>query len=231
MKIERRLAEGIGGWLIFEEHCNKTGLFSEKYMSFPIGQILSSIYGSNVHSEYIHPVISRYSKGRGAKPKIDFAVIDQKKPILAIETKWIGQSIPSVESILWDLVRLETLSREFNTSCIFILGGRKKNLESFFKSDGFSLRKSSRPNPILSTKSLGLKGLNIISPDPTLVALWRPLVTQRRSLIFPSKIGTQLFKPFPAECKSDQFQIYCWKIFSSPNKTLFQPKNTKIYCS
>lgn len=232
MKIERRLAEGIGGWLFFEEHCNKTGLFSERYLSFPIGQILSSVYGSNVHAEYIHPIISTFSKGRGAKPKIDFAVLNEKQePTLAIETKWIGQTTPSVESILWDLIRLESLSRYYNTSCIFILGGRKKHLDAFFKTEEFSLKKAAYPNPILSTKALGLKPLNIVSTDPTVLSLWRPLMTRWRDMQMPSKIGTQLFKPFPEVCKSDQFQIYSWRIYTLPNKTLFVPKNTKIYKS
>lgn len=230
LKIERRLSEGIAGWLFFEEHCNKTGLFSERYLSFPIGQILSSVYGSNVHSEYIHPIISSFSKGRGAKPKVDFAVLDEnKKPTLAIETKWIGQSVPSIQSVLWDIIRLESLAREYNTSCIFILGGRKKHLEEFFKNDDFTLKNAITPNPILSTKFLGLKSLSIISTDPTVVELWRPLMLKWRDMKMPSKIGTQLFKPFPEVCKSDQFQIYSWRIFSYSNKTIFIPRNTKYY--
>jgi len=232
MNIERRLAEGIAGWLLFEDHCNKTGLFSEKYLSFPIGQILSSVYGSNVHAEFIHPIISQFSTGPGAKPKVDFAVLnDAKIPTLAIETKWIGKVSPSIESILWDLIRLETLSRHYSTSCIFILGGRKKNLETFFNTDDFRLKNSAHPNPILSTNHLGLKGLSTLSTDPTVIEMWRPLMKKWQTLQMPSKIGTQLFKPFPKDCKSDQFQIYSWRIYSAPNKTLFKPQNTKYYYS
>ncbi|HQU22537.1 MAG TPA: hypothetical protein PKW08_13190 [Flavobacteriaceae bacterium] len=230
MKIERRLAEGIGGWLIFEQHCNKSGLFTERYLSFPIGQILSSIYGSNVHSEFIHPIISKYSTGRGAKPKVDFAVLnDDREPILAIETKWIGQSIPSVQSILWDLVRLESLASEYGTSCIFLIGGKKKKLQSLFNSSEFKMKKSARPNPILSTQSLGLKTLSIVSNDPGHLSTWRPLTKKWQNMPFPSKIGTQLFKPFPADCTLEQYQVYGWRIYKADNKTTFVPKNTKIY--
>jgi hypothetical protein len=159
-------------------------------------------------------------------------VLDQNKtPTLAIETKWIGEVTPSVESILWDLIHLETLSRQYNTSCFFILGGRKKHLESFFKTDDFSLKHAAYPNPILSTQALGLKPLNIISTDPTVLALWRPLMTKWRDMQMPSKIGTQLSKLFPEICKADQFRIFCWRIFSLHNKTVFVPKNTKIYIS
>lgn len=230
MKIERRLSEGIGGWLTFEQHCNKAGLFSERYLSFPIGQILNSIYGSNVHSEYIHPIISKYSTGRGAKPKVDFAVLnDLREPILAIETKWIGQSVPSVQSILWDLVRLESLSSVYNTSCIFILGGKRKKLLSLFNSVDFRMKKAARPNPILSTSALGIKSLNIVSNDPGFLSTWKPLLKNWQSMPFPSKIGTQLFNPFPANPTLEQFQIYSWRIYSVANKTTFIPSNTTIY--
>ncbi|WP_448702378.1 hypothetical protein ACFGVR_08500 [Mucilaginibacter sp. AW1-3] len=230
MNIERRLTEGVAGWLFFEDHCNKSGLFSERYMSFPIGQILNSVYGSHVHAEYIHPVLSQYSLGRGAKPKIDFAVLNaQHQPELAIETKWIGQTIPSVESILWDLIRLETLSRQLNTNCIFMLGGRRKDLEVLFASEEFRLKKSAHPRPILHDKYLGLSSVSVMSTDPAVVNMWRPIMRKAQTMGVPTKIGTQLTKPFPIECKSDQFQVYCWKVFKTANASVFIPKNTKYY--
>jgi hypothetical protein len=232
MKIERRLSEGIASWLIFEQHCNKSGLFNEKYLSFPIGQILSSVFGSNVHAEYIHPVLSKFAKGKGAKPKIDFAVINEENiPIVAIETKWIGQTTPSVHSILWDLIRLELLSREYGTSCIFILGGRRKKLEILFNSNDFALKNSSHPDPILSTFSQGIHGIPITTNDPIRIQLWKPVFSEYQNISCPSKIGTQLFNPFPSKCTQEQFQIYSWRVFSVPNKTIFKPKNTLIYSS
>jgi hypothetical protein len=232
MKIERRLAEGIGGWLIFEQHCNKVGLFSERYLSFPIGQILSSIYGSNVHSEFIHPVINKYVTGRGAKAKVDFAVLnDSMEPTLVIETKWIGQTAPSIQSILWDLIRLESLASEYNSSCIFILGGKKKKLQAFFNSSDFQMRKSARPSPILPTTHRSLSTLNLTSDDPGHLSTWRPIMKKWQEMPFPNKIQTQLFKPFPADCTLEQYQIYSWRVSAAENKNNFIPKNTTIYRS
>lgn len=45
MKLVRRLVEGVGAWLQFETHCNRRGLFGERYLSVPIGQILGAVYG------------------------------------------------------------------------------------------------------------------------------------------------------------------------------------------
>jgi len=228
MKIERRLSEGIGGWLTYETHCNKAGLFSERYLSFPIGQILNSVYGSNVHSEYIHPVLKEFVSGRGAKPKIDFAVLDNEGfPTLAIESKWVGDSTPSVESILWDLVRLELLSRRFGTSCIFLIAGKRKRLEALFQSEDFTLSKTARREAILSTTSRALCHLNLVSTDPHLTELWRPILAKWKTLGFPSKIGTQLFNPFPKECTLEQHQVFGWRVNSPPNQTVFRPIKTK----
>ena len=37
--LSRRLTEGTGGWLQYEYQCNRSELFSEKYLSVPIGGI------------------------------------------------------------------------------------------------------------------------------------------------------------------------------------------------
>lgn len=228
MKIERRLSEGIGGWLTYESHCNKTGLFSERYLSFPIGQILSSVYGSHVHSEYIHPVLKDFAKRSGAKWKVDFAVLNEaNEPTVAIESKWVGSTTPSVQSILLDLLRLELLSRKYSTSCIFLLAGRRKRLESLFTSDDFSLRNTSRREAVLSTKARVIRSVSVASNDPHMTAIWRPIFGAWKQLEFPSSIGTQLFHPFPKDCKPDQFQVFSWRVFSPQKKTLFKPINTK----
>jgi hypothetical protein len=228
MKIERRLSEGIGGWLTFETHCNKVGLFSERYLSYPIGQILSSVYGSNVHAEYRHPILVDLIDRPGAKCKVDFAVLnDNREPIVAIESKWVGDSVPSIQSVLWDLVRLELLARKFDTSCIFILGGKRKRLESLFASPDFSLKRTARAEAVLPTKTRAIRSVSLVSNDPHMTAIWRPIFGKWRTLEFPSSISTQLFQPFPKDCPLDQYQVFAWRVFSPRKKTVFKPINTK----
>jgi hypothetical protein len=201
MKIERRLSEGIGGWLIFEQLCSKTGVFSEKYLSFPIGQILSSVYGSNVHSEFIHPILKNHIIGPGAKPKVDFAVLNnEQKPIIAIETKWIGNSIPTVTSLMWDILRLGLLSQHFGTECIFLLGGRKRNLNKYFTKQKFKVKQGLHSSPILSTKSREVFGVQIITGKTDLINKWYKILSNWQSVEFPHRLNTQLFDPFPMEC-------------------------------
>lgn len=83
MKLPGRLVEGVGAWLQFETHCNRRGLFSEKYLSTAIGQIFGAVYGSNVHAEARHPVLANYQSGPGKRARIDFAAFNSKKRIVA----------------------------------------------------------------------------------------------------------------------------------------------------
>ena len=104
MRMGRRLTEGVGAWLMFEFSCDRSGLFSEKYLSQPIGQILSAVSGDRVIAEYRHTPLAQFMRGPGRRPEIDFAVCDPFPDVkFAIESKWIGKTIPSVRSIVWDI--------------------------------------------------------------------------------------------------------------------------------
>jgi hypothetical protein len=105
------------------------------------------------------------------------------------------------------------------------------NLDAYFGTEEFRLSNAAHPKPILPLKSLSLDSVPVISTDPTVVNMWRPLMKRWRTMQMPSKIGLQLTKPFPAECRSEQFQVYAWKVYSPPNKSIFVPRNTKIYFS
>ncbi len=109
--IARLLSEGVGSWLHFEATCDRSGLFNEKYLSYPIGQILSARLGDRVQAEFTHPLLAPLMTGSGRRPQIDFAYCDiWPTPTIAVETKWIGRTKVSVEDIIWDLIRLEMIA-------------------------------------------------------------------------------------------------------------------------
>lgn len=100
MRPVRKLVEAINSWLDFEVMCKREGLFSECYMAYPIGQFLSAYYKHNLTAEYLHPILAPLKAGRGDKPRIDFAVIDDNEQlVLAIETKWLSSSQTLVRDI------------------------------------------------------------------------------------------------------------------------------------
>ena len=137
MKLTRRLVEGLGAWLQFEAHCNRRGLFSERYLSNPIGQILGAVYGSDVHAEEPHPALAGIWNGPGARPRLDFVAFKSDHVVAAVESKWIGATRPSVRSVLWDLVRLALVAQHCDAQSTFLLGGRKRDLQRFFGTTAF----------------------------------------------------------------------------------------------
>src|SRR5262245_48191599 len=98
MDTERLLALGVGGWLQYEFACHRSGLFNERYLSVPISQVLNSVFGLPVRSEYVHPVLARERNGPGRRPEVDFAVVDAESQLrCVVESKWCGPSGLSTE--------------------------------------------------------------------------------------------------------------------------------------
>src|SRR5579871_3099922 len=140
MRTQRRLAEGVAGWLMYEFQSSRGRLFSEKYLTTPIGNILSGIYRERVLSEFPHPILNLHKMGRGRPPQIDFVIVDQKdreKIAIAVESKWVGANSLNVGDIIWDLIRLELLHNLYKTQCFFVLAGSKRGINELFKHERF----------------------------------------------------------------------------------------------
>jgi hypothetical protein len=126
--IERRLAEGTAAWLLFEFHCKRGDLFSEKQLATPVGQILAGQYPGRVKAEITHPHLIPI-KQRGRPPQLDFVVLDGSNWEVAIETKWITNTPLTLGQIIWDLIRLELLVKHKVCDAYFIIGGFNKKLK------------------------------------------------------------------------------------------------------
>ena len=126
--IERRIAEGTAGWLLFEFHCKRGDLFSEKQLATPVGQILAGQYPGRVKAEINHPYLIP-AKKRGRPAQLDFVVQDEDKWEVAIETKWITNTPLNLGQIIWDLIRLELLLKHEVCEAFFIIGGFNKKLK------------------------------------------------------------------------------------------------------
>jgi hypothetical protein len=125
--IQRKISEGVAGWLLFEFHCFRGYLFNEKYLSYPVGQILNSITKYKTLTEINHPC-GNSSQGRPLQ--IDFVLINKKeKWKYAFESKWIGNSTISLGSMIWDLIRLQNIFiHSPKIECYFILAGFEKKI-------------------------------------------------------------------------------------------------------
>jgi hypothetical protein len=230
MDYAKVLTGGVGAWLQFEQACDRTGLFSEKYLTHPIGQILSARSGNKAFAEFKHPVLAPLAKGVGRKPEIDFAVCDPYPKIsIAVESKWIGRSKPTVQSVLWDLIRLELLAHHEGARCFFILGGKRSDIESLFALEAFSASSGTHKKPLLKHNSNSLHKTNLVPTDPARIPTLKALFAAHLNMEFPHTIITRRSAPFPPDQKPNSFQVYTWEVMSPARRDTFWPRNSKHY--
>lgn len=229
MRLLRRLTEGVGAWLQFETHCNRRGLFSERYLSAPIGQILGAVYGSNVHAEAPHPILAKHKEGPGAPTRLDFAAFDQsQKVVAAVESKWIGATRPGLERIAWDLIRLELVAADSGAECCFLLGGRKKDLRRYFDSANFRGRAIGRTKPLLPLAPSQVR-YHMRAAPPYRWAMHRKMLRGWQNLAVPEVFVLAAGRPWPLDCHGEQFQVYGWSVRPAPDRVTFLPRDSKNY--
>lgn len=136
INIQRKLSEGLYAWMLYEFHCNRAYIFNEKYISYPIANILANNLNrnQNILVEQNHP-LQNLSIGRPIQ--IDFVVTDKyNQPNIweiAIETKWIGNSMIKFSDVIWDLIRLQNLFKNYpNIKCYFLIAGNKNKIKKFW---------------------------------------------------------------------------------------------------
>jgi hypothetical protein len=228
MELARKLAEGTGAWLQYQYACNNSGLFSERFLAEPIGRILASITTEQVLAEHPHPVLAPLARGPGAKPSVDFVVQDPHPKVrVAVESKWLGQTRPSVRSIMWDLIRLEMIAHAEGADCFFVLGGMKRSLDAYFLRDAFA---GKHPHgPVLHASKNYKLEVTLAATVPHRMPMMKKLFANYQDVAFPHKILTRRTNPFPHACKSNQFQIYVWHVSSKGKRDVFFPRNSKHY--
>jgi hypothetical protein len=230
MRLVRRLSEGVGAWLQFETHCNRKGLFSERYLSAPIGQILGAVYGSNVHAEVPHPSLVPFQKGPGAKARLDFAAFGEDDRIVAaVESKWIGATVPGVDKIVWDLIRLELVASQFDAECCFILGGKKRDLAKLFDSKDFRGTKTGHARPVLPVKPGVTNRYRMQASPHYRWPMHRDILHKWQDLPVAEVFETILTKPCPIECVGEQHQIYAWSVQSAAKRDSFTARMSKHF--
>lgn len=231
MNYARLLCEGVGSWLQFEHACDRSGLFSEKYLAQPIGQILSARAGNRVRAEYVHPILSELAKGPGRRPEVDFVVCDPYPTItIAVESKWIGKTKPSLDKILWDLIRLEMLAHHSKARCFFVLGGTRADLDGYFRHKLFSGVSPGLPTrPLLRTDINAAHKTALVPTNDLRIPLLKKIFEPMQSFEFPHHIVSRRSEPFPSEGPGKRYQIYAWEISCAGNRETFRPKNSKHY--
>lgn len=231
MDLGVRLLRGISGWLQFEFQCHRSHVFSEKYLAVPIGQMLSSYYGTQVYAEVRHPQLAPVMVGPGRRPEVDFAVLDpHPKFKVAIETKWYGDTPVTLEDATWDIIRLSLI--HYNNpecKCYFVLGGKKGQIDTLFNTVGFSCQRPTRAeSPIVPERPLMKPRIRLDNPWPYQAKMFRTLFTKYQDVVFPAHIKACHIGRMPSDCAKYEYQIAVWSVVSAKVKA-FRPRNHKLY--
>lgn len=107
------LARAIGAWIDYQALCGRQDLLSEMYLGIPIGEFLISNSNWKIEPEFGHPQFKK--SGRGRPRQTDYVILsrDTKRPICALEIKWIDK-IANRQNIIDDVLRLECWRNEQN---------------------------------------------------------------------------------------------------------------------
>jgi len=202
-------------------------------MSVPIATALHSIYKNQVRSEYRHPVIAPTMVGPGRRPEVDFAVVSKYPEVSCVlESKWIGNRVMTAEEILWDLLRLELIAHETKAPAFFLLAGRRKHLEDFFRSKVFMGEQTSngKCRPLLKLDGRpGGGNIRVDTPNSDRKDVFYKLLHNYPSISFTSKITTSSVYFYPSDCPMYQYQAYVWEVLAPSGIPRFLPKNNRHY--
>ena len=220
------LSQATGAWLQYEFACGRATLFNERYMSVPIANALFTIYKQEVRSEFLHPVLAAAMTGPGRRPEVDFAVINSYPNLsCVVESKWLGGSGLPMEEILWDLLRLELVAHYAKVPAFFLLGGRRRHLEQFFKSRTF-LGKPNRKGKfrkLLKLHHEGQSRIRVDSPTQDRKEVFQRLLRPYQNLSFSSFVTTSSSYSYPHPCAS-------WRCLGAGQRSDGPPTQSEPCC-
>jgi hypothetical protein len=162
---------------------------------------------------------------------VDFAYCDPYPTVkVAIETKWIGRTRVFVEDLIWDMIRLEMISAGSGAECIFMIGGKRKQLEVLFESEIFAGPSSAyNRKPIMYWKSNVFNRFSITPINPHRVPLLRGVFKGAPDIDYPQHVVTRRTEPFPKNCGLNEYQVYSWKVTPAINRMTFRAKQSPKY--
>jgi hypothetical protein len=216
--IQRKISEGVSGWLLFEFHCFRGLLFSEKYLSYPIGQILNGITDFKTQAEINHPLSDT---GRGRPLQVDFVLLENKKWKYAIESKWIGDSTISLASLVWDLIRLQNLfSNHPNIKCYLLLAGFEKKIETLFSEIDIYYNENSIKENVITTINQNKLIFNLNKLDYLTKKYVNEKISKYSKFKLYSKIECKPAHKYPnSDVYNMSFTTYTFEV-SKPDETL-----------
>lgn len=234
MHAARILAQAAGAWMQYEFSCGRAALFNERYLSVPIANALYAIYKSEVHAEYLHPVLAPNKSGRGRRPEVDFAVIRSYPDVqCVVESKWVGANGLRAEDVIWDLLRLELIAGHTGAKAFFILAGKRRHLEAFFNSPAFLGKKDARGKfrRLLKLDARRNARIRTDSPPKDRLKIFQKLLSAYPDVSFGSRVTTSVGHRYPEDCPTFQYQAFAWEVTAPASTARFKPRDHQLYAN
>lgn len=231
MNVFAKIADGLAGWLTYEQWCERQPLFCESYLALPLAELLQGQYPGRVLSEVVHPVLVQHKEGRGAYPRIDFAVTgqDDTKYELTIETKWVSESPTLLRDIIRDIVRLDLLLPTYAKEAIIVLAGNKRDTRRFFE---HPLLQAPKPDTAVYKHLLTPDGHNrstiyfFHAITPPIRQILLNVLEAFEGVEVSRVIQIERSGPFPRSTTTKQYEVYVWKV--KPCGKKFKAEDYKI---
>lgn len=227
MNTFSKIAEGLAGWLLFEQRCGRTALFRESLLTHPIHQLLSYCFPGRVKAEVPHPRLTTFTKGPGRRPCVDFVVT---KPdgrfAVVVETKWVSKSPTLLQDILRDVVRLDLLVPEYADEAMLIVAGLRKDFEALFTATQF------QPHPahlsskhILPLKEHVKSSMRFVPVPKFRRSLYTKVLTPFHELPISRSIPLERSGPFPRIANAGHYEVYLWRLRKHGQREQFVPED------
>lgn len=217
-----QLPRAVHRWLSYQKYCGRTALFSEAYLTHPIGEFVNFHHSGSIVPERDHPQFRRITQGR---PKqVDFALLTPHTSNVesVIECKWVSSGVYSKQAILDDLLRLECYR---HPGCYvrryFLMGGTRPNFDDNF----LSLRYSDGTYLPFTSKFLSASldkpdiKIDLYNATGSLRKFFRRF-SDAYDVELPKRMSTRLI----ARSRIDGLSVYLWQVSSSRNRHTFEAK-------
>jgi hypothetical protein len=218
----RPLVQAVNLWLSFQDLCGRSRLFSEAYLSQPIGEFLLSNYRGKFEPETNHPTLRH--TGRGRPNQIDYALFspEQETMVTAVECKWITSRAYPKQLLVDDILRLECVRVPGrHVTRFFLVAGNASSFNTHFVNLRFN---SGGQRHDFTTQLLSFDEQH---PEKSVSAFNGDLLKDYY-LTFEKNYSEQVPKTFLTHlvsCSSiGDVAVYLWEIQSVRNRRLFSPK-------
>ncbi len=217
----RELGQAVHHWLAFQSLCGRVPLFSEAYLSQPVGEFCLSHHSGSLEPEWTIPDLRSGAPGRPKQVDYVLKSRDTKRLTAAVEAKFIGPSTVDTQRIVDDLLRLERI-RDPSGQMVhryFIVAGRTVDFDARFigrtdRTDGGNV--AFLP-PVLDLQNEDRKDIDIEQVGDA----WNRLFLNFSSdygVDIPRGLVTKLL----AYQSSDAISVALWRVLSRRNRQPFQ---------